>query len=76
MFWHDIKEIKEWMGRITDRLDDIDENIQELKKIKEKDYENNSKNLEKMILEFKGCISMARSALVERKEADGKNKKK
>ena len=33
MFWNDIKEIKEWMGRLTSRLVRIDDTTNELSRI-------------------------------------------
>lgn len=126
MFWDDIKDIKEWMSGLTDRLVRVEETIEKLlgqsqerseiywssndlkECVKEAIYEEEGpsidrihdklndlvkdsdrkeavliaqktldkfedymKNVEKvnvMINEFKGCVSMARGALGERKE--------
>jgi hypothetical protein len=38
-------------------------------------YEKHIKKLEEMMLEFKGCISMARSAIAERKELNAEEQK-
>src|SRR5258706_1084092 len=140
MFWNDIKEIKEWMDRLTDRIIRIYHNVEKLvgyhqqtremsgilsaipsaiemhslnvkKSIEEafssedefssinrihdklntliedldrkeavelaiktldkfEKYMENVDKLNAMINEFKGCISMARDAIAERKELD------
>lgn len=129
MFWDDIKEIKEWMNRLTDRLMRIDHSVEHLagkaqenaemyiafENIKEciedalcsedefntfnrihdklntlvddanrqqavllaektldkfEDYMKNVDKLNVMINEFKGCVSLAQSAIAERKQLE------
>jgi methyl-accepting chemotaxis protein len=113
MWWNDIKDIKEWMERLTDRLIRIEGEITEIKRIQEdgdqcnsisadlnemmekiekieeefprfhslinpnelvSTYEKHIKKIEEMMLEFKGCVSMARSSIAERKELDAELK--
>lgn len=112
MFWNDLKEIKDWMNRLTERLCRIDENINRITmkggrldaietrlsqevvikgaadietnidrlnavlQIAESDFDKIDRyiaNLDKyngMINELKGCVSLARGAVMDRKHAD------
>jgi len=103
MFWNDIKEIKQWMRHISDRLsvldqyarnttedekdavdrlhDKMDVLINDQKRFaqvalaekildKFEDYMKNVDKLNGMINEFKGCVSMSRAAISEKKEMD------
>ena len=74
MWWHDIKEIKEWMESLSSRVVRIDSQLDDLI-MKEQnsfdkfeDYMKNVDKLNTMINEFKGVISIARAAVAERKE--------
>lgn len=110
MWWNDIKEIKGWLERLTQRLTNLEENVRGLTQEKEEreeqpsaedlydrlgeilqacentereipklsklvnpeelayTYEKHIYKIESMMLEFKGCVSMARAAVAERKE--------
>lgn len=85
MWWNDIKEIKEWMRHISDRLSVMDEYIRNssqedadgfncVSECLEDTYEKHITKIEQMMLEFKGCVSMARSSIAERKELDAELK--
>jgi len=85
MFWHDIKDIREWIELLDKRLCSIDSGLDHLgvdadrqaqvilyETILDKfeDYMKNVEKLNSMINEFKGCVSMARGALEVRKELE------
>lgn len=77
MWWNDIKEIKEWMRHLSDRLEMIEDNLHgvtgevlENELCNFEDYIKNVDKLNAMVNEFKGCISMSRAALCDRKEID------
>lgn len=85
MFWDDIKNLKEWAETISCRLTDLqmkmDGVIQQQEDIaslhlslktvdKFDDYMKNVDKLNVMINEFKGCVSLARSSIAERKQVE------
>ena len=79
MFWNDIKEIKKDIDHLKDQIFRLDGmltcHISDLQEImidkdphdKIYEYMKNVDKLNILINEFKGCVSMSRAALEERK---------
>lgn len=89
MIWNDIKEIKQQLAALSDRMRGTEVNISDIhykifdqsddkldkesvQKLIEKleDHQKNFDKLGTMINELKGCVSLARSAVAERKQKD------
>jgi hypothetical protein len=75
MWWNDIREIKECLNKLTERILMIEACVKpvdgESKSFNREEFDDYMKNVDKlntMINEFKGCVSMARGALEERKQ--------
>jgi len=85
MWWRKQKEIKTWVIGIENRLygiersiDEILGHVQESASTKQtcQDYLKNVDKLQNMVNEFKGCVSLARAALEERKSSNEKKSRK
>jgi hypothetical protein len=76
MFWKDIDQIKQCVNRLTDRLERIDNNVENILGYVQESSEEKSTKLEIlekyncMINELKGCVSLARGAVLDRKQVD------
>jgi hypothetical protein len=80
MWWNDIAETKERMDNLLGRVAQIEYKLNCLFEFSEKreektfemfeDYMKNVDKLHGMVNEFKGCVSMARGALVDRKQLE------
>lgn len=83
MFWNDIKEIKEGMValkgslrqvesslfQLDERLEAISSQVIPLKTMDQfEDYMKNVDKMNAMVNELKGCVSIARTAVAERKD--------
>ena len=85
MFWRDIKDIKEWTELLDQRLSRINYGLENLVADADRcaqiilaeatldkfeDYMKNVDKLNSMINEFKGCVSIARASIQERKDLE------
>lgn len=80
MWWNDNKDIQESLKEMNGRLGRLEKSMLELEyktsrdtfdlSDKYNDYMKNTDKLNSMVNEFKGCISMSRGSLVEKKEFD------
>jgi hypothetical protein len=79
MFWNDLKDIKAWMDSICYRVTELQikmdavilaQDVEVARKTLDtfNDYMKNIDKLNAMINEFKGCVSLARGSLEERKK--------
>lgn len=74
MWWNDLKEIKEWMTSISFHITSLEMRYNALLVEEDRDklidFLKNIDKFNEMVNEFKGCVSMARAAIAERKTWD------